>query len=59
MNKYNYDENLEQYLEDISVYKLLTKEEEVELSNKMKNGDNYAKEKLINSNLRLVVNIAK
>lgn len=47
------------YLEDIRSYDILTKEEELELLIQAKAGCEEAKHKLILSNLRLVVNIAK
>lgn len=47
------------YLSDIRKYEILTKEEERELLIKVKEGDFESKQKLILSNLRLVVNIAK
>lgn len=47
------------YLEDIRKYSILSKEEEFELLKRAKEGDKEAKDKLILSNLRLVVNIAK
>lgn len=47
------------YLLEISKYPLLSAKEEKELALKIKNGDNDAKNKFIESNLRLVVNIAK
>ncbi len=47
------------YLNDIRKYKILTKEEEEQLLLKVKAGDIEAKNKLIVSNLRLVVSIAK
>lgn len=51
--------NISEYLKDISHYPLLKKNEEIRYSEKAKEGDKYAKEMLIISNLRLVVNIAK
>ena len=39
-------------------HKLLTKEEEIDLAQKMENGDRFAREKLITSNLRLAISIA-
>ena len=47
------------FLRDIRQYPLLTKEEEVELASRVELGDLEAKERMINSNLRLVVSIAK
>jgi RNA polymerase primary sigma factor len=47
------------YLIEIGQYPLLTATEELELARAYRNGDMRAREKLINSNLRLVVNIAK
>ena len=47
------------YLKDIKKHKLLSKEEEFSLLVKAKNGDIEAKNELITSNLKLVVNIAK
>ena len=47
------------YLIEIGQYALLTKEQELELAYAYRNGDEAAREKLINSNLRLVVSIAK
>ncbi len=47
------------YLKEIGTVPLLTAEEEVELARRKTEGDEYAKEKLIEANLRLVVSIAK
>lgn len=47
------------YLKDISKFPILTPEEELNLVTQMRNGDKSAREKLINSNLRFVVSIAK
>jgi RNA polymerase primary sigma factor len=47
------------FLNEISRHPLLTKDEEVELAQRIERGDQEAKERLIKSNLRLVVSIAK
>ena len=47
------------YYAAINVFKPLTADEEVELAIKIKNGDQSAKEKLVNANLRAVVSIVK
>jgi len=48
-----------QYLREIGKVPLLTAEEEVELAKRYEKGDKKAKDKLTESNLRLVVSIAK
>ena len=53
------DDSLRFYLNEIKCIKLLSIEEEIELSKRIANGDNNAKDILIRSNLRLVVSIAK
>ncbi|MEA2366051.1 MAG: polymerase primary sigma factor [Thermoleophilaceae bacterium] len=50
---------LQLFLNEIRRYPLLTAEEEVDLSKRIEQGDLGAKERMINSNLRLVVSIAK
>src|SRR3989338_1420011 len=47
------------YLKDIKKLPLLTPEEEIELAERIKKGDKAARHKMIQSNLRLVINIAK
>lgn len=47
------------YLKDIKNLPLLTPEEEVDLAKRIKRGDKLARHKMIQSNLRLVINIAK
>src|SRR5690242_18594592 len=47
------------FMREAGRYKLLTPEEEVELSKRVEDGDAAAKERMINSNLRLVVSIAR
>ncbi len=49
----------QKYLSEISKYPLLTPEEERELAKRASKGDQEARERLIKSNLRLVVSIAK
>ena len=46
------------YMQNIGQYPLVSPEEEIELAAKIKDGDDDAKQKLIRSNLRLVVKIA-
>ena len=57
----NFTENdeVKAYLIEIGKTPLLTVEEEQELGKKVKAGSKYAKEKLVKSNLRLVVSVAK
>jgi RNA polymerase primary sigma factor len=50
---------LQLFLNEMGKYKLLTAEEEVELAKRIERGDKAAKDLMINSNLRLVVSIAK
>jgi RNA polymerase primary sigma factor len=52
-------DSLQLFLNEIGRYPLLTAEEEVELAKRIERGDLEAKERMINSNLRLVVSIAK
>ena len=47
------------YLKEIGTVPLLSAEEELRLAKKKAEGDEYAKERLIEANLRLVVSIAK
>lgn len=53
------DDPVKMYLKDIGKVPLLSCEEEIELAKRMLNGDEYAKARLSESNLRLVVSIAK
>src|SRR3954452_5024047 len=50
---------LQLFLNEIGRYPLLTAAQEVELAKRIERGDMRAKEQMINSNLRLVVSIAK
>jgi len=51
--------SLDKYLQDIGKEGLITAEQEVELAHRIKNNDKVALEKLIKSNLRFVVSVAK
>lgn len=53
------DTALKSYLKDVNKYPLLTVEEEKELGKKIKLGDTKALDKLISSNLRFVISVAK
>lgn len=58
--EYIEDENtLRRYLREMGNIPMVTMEEEVELAKKIAEGDEEAKKRLINANLRLVVSIAK
>lgn len=59
MNKASIDDPVKMYLKDIGKVPLLTSDEEIELAVKMQNGDEAAKRRLSEANLRLVVSIAK
>jgi RNA polymerase primary sigma factor len=51
--------SLDLYLNEIRRYPLLSREDEIELARKARDGDAQAQEKLVRSNLRFVVSIAK
>jgi RNA polymerase primary sigma factor len=51
--------SLDQYLRDISVYPLIDRDEEVRLAQRIRDGDLEALDKLVRSNLRFVVSVAK
>ncbi len=57
--EFNLDDPVRMYLKEIGQIPLLTAEEEVELAKRVSEGDQYAKNKLTEANLRLVVSIAK
>ena len=52
-------QSLEKYLQEIGKVDLLTPEEEVDLAQRIKQGDQIALEKLTKANLRFVVSVAK
>lgn len=53
------DDPVRMYLKEIGEVPLLTAQEEIDLAKRMEQGDEYAKQKLCEANLRLVVSIAK
>ena len=57
--EYNLDDPVRMYLKEIGQVKLLSADEEVELAQRVADGDQAAKNKLTEANLRLVVSIAK
>ena len=52
------NDTMKLYMQNIGQFPLVSPEEEIELAAKIKDGDDDAKQKLIRSNLRLVVKIA-
>ena len=57
--EYSLDDPVRMYLKEIGQIKLLSADEEVELAKRVSEGDQEAKNKLTEANLRLVVSIAK
>jgi len=57
--EFNLDDPVRMYLKEIGQIRLLSAEEEVELAKRVTEGDQEAKNKLTEANLRLVVSIAK
>ncbi len=53
------DDSVKQYLKEIGMYPLLNAEQELQLAERVARGDQRARQKLIEANLRLVVSIAK
>jgi len=51
--------SLDQYLRDISVFPLISREDEVDLAQRIRLGEQEALDKLVRSNLRFVVSVAK
>jgi RNA polymerase primary sigma factor len=52
-------QSLDKYLQEIGKVDLITAEEEIELAQRIKKGDQKALEKLVKANLRFVVSVAK
>ena len=58
--RHGYEEgSLDQYLRDISIYPLITREQEVGLAQRIRADDQEALDTLVRSNLRFVVSVAK
>ena len=53
------EDHVRMYLKEIGKVPLLTAEREAELAQRIRDGDDYAKQQLVEANLRLVVSIAK
>ncbi len=51
--------SLDQYLKEISAYPLIDREEEIRLAQAIRRGEQWALDKLVRSNLRFVVSVAK
>ena len=58
-DSYSTDDPVRMYLKEIGKVNLLTQEEEIELAVRMSQGDEEAKRRMAEANLRLVVSIAK
>lgn len=56
---FNNDDSLGKYFKEVRKSTILTQNEEIELAKRIKNGDQNAINKLVNSNLKFVVSIAK
>jgi len=59
MDGFGVDDPVRMYLKEIGTVPLLTVEEEIDLATRMADGDEEAKKKMAEANLRLVVSIAK
>lgn len=55
----NSSDSIKMYLQEISQFSVLTREEEVELAKRIEKGDSEAEKEMINHNLKLVASIAK
>ena len=59
VDNFSIDDPVRMYLKEIGKVNLLTQEEEIELAKRMAEGDEEAKKRMAEANLRLVVSIAK
>ena len=59
LDRISVDDPVKMYLREIGKIPLLTPEEEIMYATRVLEGDEYAKQKIVESNLRLVVSIAK
>ena len=59
VDSFSIDDPVRMYLKEIGKINLLTQEEEIELAKRMAEGDEEAKKRMAEANLRLVVSIAK
>ncbi len=55
----NIDDHVRMYLKEIGKIELLSADQEKDLAKRMQDGDEYARQQLIEANLRLVISIAK
>jgi len=53
------EDSINRYFQEINKYGMITADEEVELTLRIRNGDDEALEKLVVSNLRFVISVAK
>ena len=58
-NAYMREDSIRMYLKEIGKYPLLTPDQEVTVAKRVYEGDSEAKQLLVNSNLRLVISVAK
>ncbi len=53
------DKSLEKYLQDISKEEMISPEEEIKLTRRIREGDDAALERMVKANLRFVVSVSK